>query len=184
VWLTGLPSSGKTTLAYALGRLLLERGIPVQVLDSDALRQTFTPHPTYTRAERDAFYQLLGFLAAFLTECGVNVLVAATAPRRAHRDAARARIGRFAEVHVACPVAVCRVRDPKGLWARADRGEITNLPGAGAPYEAPLALALRVDTARLTAAEAAWQVFGVLVGQGFFRAGPQRASSERGTPQN
>jgi adenylylsulfate kinase len=168
IWLTGLPSSGKTTLAFALGHLLLKRGILVQVLDSDALRKKVTPHPTYTRRERDAFYHLLGFLAGFLTECGINVLVSATAPRQAHRDAARQRISRFAEVYLACPGAVCRARDAKGLWARADRGEITNLPGAGAPYEAPERPEVCVDTARTPADKAARQVLKQLREQRLF----------------
>jgi adenylylsulfate kinase len=155
LWLTGLPSSGKTSLARALSRLLHERGITVQILDSDELRRRLTPKPTYSQEERDWFYDIIAFLAELLTANGVHVLIAATAPRRAYRQAAREAIERFVEVYVECPPEVCRARDPKGLWERADRGEIATLPGVGTPYEAPDAPEVRVDTARFSAEEAA-----------------------------
>jgi adenylylsulfate kinase len=155
IWLTGLPASGKTTLAHALGRLLQERGITVQILDSDELRKRLTLRPTYSPEERDWFYDIVVFLAELLTANGVNVLIAATASRRAYRRAARDRIAHFAEVYVDCPPKVCRTRDPKGLWERADGGEIANLPGAGSPYEAPGAPEARVNTARHPAEAAA-----------------------------
>jgi adenylylsulfate kinase len=167
IWLTGLPSSGKTTLAHALSILLNERGIAVQILDSDELRRRLTPTPTYSAEERDWFYDIITFLAELLAANGVNVLIAATASRRAYRQAARERIGRFAEVHVECPPEVCRARDPKGLWERVDRGEITNLPGADAPYEAPDAPVARVDTACCSAAEAARRILRSLDDRGF-----------------
>jgi adenylylsulfate kinase len=164
IWFTGLPASGKTTAAREVGHLLLARRIPVQLLDSDALRRTLTPQPKYTLSERDGFYKVLVFLAGFLTDHGLNILIAATGSRRAYRQAARERIPRFAEVYVHCPPAVCRARDPKGLWARADRGEIDNLPGADAPYEEPLDPEVRVDTVSLPAEAAAWCVLAQLDG--------------------
>jgi len=165
IWLTGLPSSGKTTLAHALSRLLAEREIAVQILDSDDLRRRLTPKPTYLPEERDWFYNVIAFLAELLTANGVNVLVAATASKRAYRQAARERIARFAEVYVDCPPEVCRARDPKGLWGRADRGEITGLPGAGASYEPPEMPEVRVDTARYPVEESARQVLRQLTKQ-------------------
>ncbi|MCB0156823.1 MAG: adenylyl-sulfate kinase, partial [Caldilineaceae bacterium] len=94
-------------------------------------------------------------LAELLTRNGVNVLIAATGHRRVYRDAARRDIRRFAEVYVACPVEVCRVRDPKGLWAAADRGEIQGLPGADEAYEPPLTPDIVVDSGVLTPDDAA-----------------------------
>jgi adenylylsulfate kinase len=158
IWLTGLPSSGKTTLAHALRRLLAERDIEVQLLDSDDLRRKLTPDPIYSDEERDWFYDMVTFLAGLLTDNGVNVLIAATAPRQAYREAARDRIAQFAEVYVHCSPEECRVRDPKGLWARADRGEIATLPGAGAPYEPPENPEVRVDTVHLSVEEAARRI--------------------------
>ena len=168
IWFTGLPSSGKTTAAREVGHLFLARGVLVQLLDSDALRRKLTPQPRYTTSERDGFYKVLVFLAGFLTDHGLNVLIAATGSRRAYRLAARERMPRFAEVYVHCPPAVCRERDPKGLWARADRGEIDNLPGANAPYEAPLDPEVLVDTASLSLQAAARRILAQLERQRFF----------------
>ena len=168
IWLTGLPSSGKTTLAHALVRLLHERGIPVQILDSDELRRRLTPNPTYSAEERDWFYDIITFLTELLTTNAVNVVIAATASQKVYRQAVRERITRFAEVHVECAPEVCRTRDPKGLWKRADSGEIANLPGVGIPYEAPDAPEARVDTVRHSAEAAARRVLRHLDARGFF----------------
>jgi len=168
LWLTGLPSSGKTTLAHLLSRLLAGRGISALVLDSDELRKRLTPNPTYSSEERDWFYGVVAYMAELLASNGVNVLIAATAPRRRYRQAARQRIARFAEVYVECPPAICRVRDPKGLWQRADDGEIAGLPGADAPYEPPESPEAQVDTAYTTAEEASRQILAQLDARGFF----------------
>ena len=168
IWLTGLPSSGKTTLAHGLSRLLAQRGIATQVLDSDELRRKLTPNPTYTSEERDWFYDVVTFLAELLTGNGVHVLIAATASRRAYREAARDRITRFAEVYAQCPPEVCRARDVKGFWARADRGQITALPGAGAPYEPPISPEATVNTVRYPAEAAARKVMAQLDEKAFF----------------
>ena len=147
IWLTGLPSSGKSTLARMVGQRLAAQGITAQLLDSDELRRKLTPQSTYSETERDWFYEMVVFLAELLTSNGVNVIIAATAPRRAYRDAARDRLARFAEVYVVCPPEVCRARDPKGLWQKADAGEIATLPGVGIAYEPPLSPEVSVDTA-------------------------------------
>jgi adenylylsulfate kinase len=176
LWLTGLPASGKSSLAQALRRLLLERVAVVQILDSDELRHKLTPQPTYSPAERDWFYEMIVFLAELLTRDGVHVLIAATAPCRAYREAARARIDHFVEVYVDCPPAVCRARDQKGLWLRADKGEITTLPGVGVPYEPPETPEVRVNTAHLSVEAAARQVMEQLERRRFFsvdRSGSQ-----------
>lgn len=137
VWLTGLPGSGKSTLAAALRTLLLARGVDAAILDSDELRRILTPRPRYDDRERDLFYRSVARLAARLVRRGVPVIVAATASRRAWRDAARELIPRFVEVFVDCPPAVCATRDPKGLYRRAARREAKNVPGLDAPYEPP-----------------------------------------------
>lgn len=171
IWLTGLPASGKTTLAQALSRLLAERGIGVQLLDSDDLRRKLTPDPTYSDEERDWFYDMISFLAGLLTDNGVNILIAATAPRRAHRQASRDRVAQFAEVFLVCSTEVCRARDPKGLWEQADKGEIVSLPGAGRPYEPPEHPDACVDTANLSIEEAARQIVDQLDERAFLPVG-------------
>jgi adenylylsulfate kinase len=133
VWFTGLPVSGKSTLA----RRLRERmhGAPV-LLDSDELRDVLGA-TSYARSDRDRFYAALGRLAALLAQQGHVVLVAATAARRSYRDAARELAPRFVEVWVQTPLAACEQRDVKGLYAHARAGDAPDLPGVGVPYEAP-----------------------------------------------
>jgi len=135
VWLTGLPSSGKSTLARRLLLRLRAEGRPAAVLDGDEVREALVPRPAYAPAERDAFYGTLGRLAALLARQDLTVIVAATANRRAYRDEARALAPRFVEVYLDVPAEVCRERDAKGLYARAARGAAPDLPGAGAGYE-------------------------------------------------
>lgn len=154
LWLTGLPAAGKTTIARALQERLGRAGVAAALLDSDELRPILAPAAAYGEAGRDEFYLRLAQLAGLLTRDGVNVLIAATANRRAYRERARQLIQPFAEVWVRCPPAVCRGRDPKGLYAAAADGAIGGLPGAGADYEEPLAPELTVDSNLLSAAEA------------------------------
>ena len=134
VWFTGLPASGKSTLARRVRDALCE-GV---ILDSDELHAVLGTE-AYAHAERDAFYGVLGRLASMLARDGQLVRVAATAPCRAHREAARALAPCFLEVYVRTPLETCAVRDPKGLYARARAGDAPDLPGVGAPYEPPLA---------------------------------------------
>ncbi len=155
LWITGLPASGKTSLARALRRRLNELGVSVAVLDSDELRPILTPHPTFTQEERDRFYASLVELAGLLARYGVNVIVAATGNRVAYRRMARRALPFFAEVWTRCPLEVCRQRDQKGLYKGAEDGTITTLPGVGAPYETPEAAEVVVDTDRLSPEEAA-----------------------------
>jgi adenylylsulfate kinase len=153
LWLTGLPASGKTTLASELRQRLAERGVAVELLDADELRKILTTHPAYTDQERDWFYGVLVYLAELLSKHGITVLVAATAHRRDYRDEARRRLSLFAEIYVECDVETCRQRDPKGLYAAARRGEINSLPGEQVAFEPPESPEIRVDTSKLSPAE-------------------------------
>lgn len=168
LWLTGLPSAGKSTLARALSEQLAATGVATQILDSDELRTRLVQRPTYSTDERDWVYDLIVFLAELLTRNGVNVIIAATGHRRVYRDAARREIPRFAEVYVACPAEVCRARDPKGLWAKADRGEIHHLPGADERYEAPLAPEVTVDSTAMSPDATAQAVLAALAARRFW----------------
>jgi len=140
IWISGLPGSGKSALARAAAEALRARGVPVKVLELDALRKLLMPAPTGSGHEWEAVYRVLAFMAATLAEAGVPVIVDATARRRAWRQFARDLISRFAEVELECPLEVCREREA----ARA--------PGAGVPdadrdYERGPAPELRIDTA-------------------------------------
>lgn len=138
VWLTGLSGSGKSAIARELLALLHRRGIDAALLESDVLRTQLTPSPRYDQPERDFFYAGLMELGAFCVGRGVPVIFDATANRRAYRDAARARIARFAEIYVDTPLEICAARDPKGLYRAAREGKSQTLPGLQAAYEAPL----------------------------------------------
>jgi adenylylsulfate kinase len=163
IWLTGLPASGKTALAQALRRKLSEHGVAAIVLDSDELRRVMTPNASYAPAERDWFYDRLVELADWLTGAGENVIIAATGSRRCYRAAARARMApRFAEIWLRCPKDICRSRDRKGLYLRAEAGLLSNLPGADAPYEPPEAPEVVVDTSQQTPEQAADLVLAAL----------------------
>jgi adenylylsulfate kinase len=172
VWLTGLPSSGKSTIARALAAQLSSRGIKTALLESDAIRREITAHPKYDDADRDTFYATLACLARLLVAHGVPAIVDATANRRAYRDRARAAIGKFLEVYVRCPLAVCRERDPKGIYRRAAEGKAQNVPGLSAPYEPPLRPEVVVDGERDDPAGAAGRIVSVLEKKGFLPHGP------------
>lgn len=139
-WFTGLPASGKSTLARHVREALRERGrVDCVLLDGDEVRATLVPPAGYDEAGRAAFYETLARLAALLAGQGLQVLVAATAHRRQFRERARALAPRFLEVHVRTSVEECRRRDPKGLYGSVAGGAVRALPGAGAEYEPPLA---------------------------------------------
>lgn len=176
VWFTGLPAAGKTTLAYAMQEQLRARDVRTVVLDSDDLRAVLTPEPAYTAAERDWFYAVVVYLAAWLARSGVNVLIAATANRADYRKRARRQIARFAEVHVQCALDVCRRRDPKGIYALAESGDADHVPGMGVAYEPPLNPEATVDTTVKLPAEAARAVLIQLELNQFIR-GTDYASS-------
>lgn len=158
VWLTGLPASGKSTIAAALKPKLEAVGHIVEVLESDAVRRVLTPAPTYSREERDLFYRALAFMGSRLVAHGVTVIFDATANRRAYRDFARSLIPRFIEVAVVCPLDLCMKRDYKGTYQRGQRGESSTVPGLQDPYEAPLNPDVTIDTTKLTAEEAAGRI--------------------------
>lgn len=139
VWMTGLPSSGKSTLAGHLHGRLAKRGCASCVLDGDSVRATLVPRPGYTPSERDAFYATLAGLAALLAGQRLITIVPATAHRAAYLEGARRRVPRFVEVHVAATLEDCRRRDTKGLYAAVAAGAVIALPGADLPYEEPLA---------------------------------------------
>jgi adenylylsulfate kinase len=139
VWLTGRPSSGKSTLARAIFEKLRSRGRTACVLDGDSVRKVLVPAPGYSAEERQAFYATLANLAALLADQGLIVLVPATAHQRGYRERARSLAARFIEVYVDTAPEVATDRDSKGLYAGARAGEVKNLPGADVAYEPPRA---------------------------------------------
>ena len=139
VWITGLPASGKSTLASALLAALRADGVVALALDSDDLRPHVVGADGFDDATRERFYGLLAHLAQLGADGGAIVVISATAHRRAWRDAARALVPSFVEVLMDVHASICAARDPKGLWRAAAEHRITTLPGAGVAYEPPLA---------------------------------------------
>ncbi len=148
LWLTGLSGSGKSTLALALEEELFRRGKQVFVLDGDNVRHGLCSDLGFSPEDRQENVRRVGELAQILAQAGVIVITAFISPYRADRDGVRARAGDlFHEIHVAADLAVCERRDPKGLYKKARAGEIPDFTGISAPYEAPFAPELVVDSA-------------------------------------
>lgn len=145
IWITGLPASGKSTIAHRLLTELRESGLTPVALESDVLRPILTPEPEYTICERDYFYAALVDLGALIFEHGVPVIFDATAHLRRYRRAAEERISPFFEVLVHTPLSVCRERDPKGIYRKAEAGEADTVPGMQVEYEAPANPAVELD---------------------------------------
>jgi adenylylsulfate kinase len=170
VWLTGLPSAGKTTIASALAERLRAEGHRVEILDGDEIREFLSRGLGFTREDRDTNIQRIGFVAELLASNGVKVLAPVIAP---YADSRAAVAGRHAaqgtsylEVHVATPVEVCSVRDVKGLYAKQASGEISGLTGVDDPYEAPASPDLRIEAHTQTVAESAAALHALLTERG------------------
>ena len=148
VWFTGLPSSGKSTLARALEGALRSRGQRVEVLDGNEIRARLGRGLGFTREDRDENVRRIAFVARLLARQGVAAITAAISPYREARDEARSENGRFVEVYVRCPLELCIARDVKGIYQRALAGEIQNFTGISDPYEEPLRAELVVDTSQ------------------------------------
>lgn len=167
IWLTGLPSAGKSTIAAIIEKDLRDRGLPVEVLDGDIVRTNLSKGLGFSREDRDINIRRIAFVSKLLTRNGVVVIVAAVSPYRITREEARKEIGRFFEVHVKCPIDVLVDRDVKGLYAQALRGEISNFTGVSDPYEDPENPEVVVETHRQSAEESGALVMAELERLGF-----------------
>jgi adenylylsulfate kinase len=150
VWLTGLPSAGKTTIAHAAASVLRAAGRRVEVLDGDAVRESLSAGLGFSRADRETNIDRIGFVADLLARNGVLVLAAVISPYATARDRVRERHAdsgtAFFEVYVATPVAECAARDVKGLYARQAAGELVGLTGVDDVYEPPPRPDLVIET--------------------------------------
>ncbi|MFE9218369.1 adenylyl-sulfate kinase [Streptomyces lavendulae] len=170
VWLTGLPSAGKTTIAYALAERLRAEGHRVEVLDGDEIREFLSAGLGFSREDRHTNVQRIGFVAELLASNGVKALVPVIAPFADSREAVAKRHAAagtpYLEVHVATPVEVCSERDVKGLYAKQAAGEISGLTGVDDPYEAPEAPDLRIESHHQTVQESASALHALLTERG------------------
>ena len=148
VWFTGLSGSGKSTIANELERRLYEMGRHVYLLDGDNLRQGLCADLGFSAKDRTENIRRAAEVAKLFANAGFICLAAFISPLKSDRDRARSLLpaGHFLEIYVATPLEVCRQRDPKGLYARADRGELKEFTGVSAPYEPPVNPELVLNT--------------------------------------
>jgi adenylyl-sulfate kinase len=156
VWLTGLSASGKSTIARLLADDLEQRGLLVDRLDGDVVREHLSKGLGFSKADRDTNIERIGWVASRLARAGVVVIVSAISPYEEARRKARRLVeeqGVFVEVHVATSLEECARRDPKGLYAKAFAGEIREFTGVSDPYEEPSDPELRLETEGRTPVE-------------------------------
>ena len=148
LWLTGLSGAGKTTIAVALAGALRARGVRVERLDGDTVRQGLSRDLGFSKADRDENIARVTFVAKLLSRNGVGVIAAFISPYRAARDRARRETTNFIEVFVDAPLETCAARDVKGLYAKAFAGELKDFTGVDDPYEAPESPEITLHTDR------------------------------------
>lgn len=138
IWFTGLPCSGKSSIADAVAEKLRQRGLKAERLDADIIRKHLWKELGYSKEDRDENIRRATFLSKLLTRNRIIVLTSFVSPYRELRDYARREIGDFVEIYVKCPVEVCIQRDTRGMYKKALAGEIQNFTGISDPYEEPL----------------------------------------------
>jgi adenylylsulfate kinase len=172
LWLTGLSGSGKSTVAVAAEKALLQRGQLAYVLDGDNVRHGLNKNLGFSPEDRTENIRRIAEVAKLFTDAGVIALTSFISPYRADRDAARAIFapGDFVEVHVSTSLETCEERDPKGLYKKARAGQIPDFTGISAPYEAPERPELVLDTGALSVAESVASLLRYLEEKGYLSA--------------
>jgi adenylylsulfate kinase len=169
LWLTGLPSAGKTTIAKHLKPKLEARGYRVELLDGDEIRKGLSSDLGFDRAARERHAERVTYVAKLLARNDIVPIVALISPYRSSRARARAEIGRFVEVYVDTPLALCEERDVKGLYQRARSGQIQGMTGVDDPYEPPDHPEVVIHTIDRTPEEEADAVLAQLESTGWLR---------------
>jgi adenylylsulfate kinase len=173
LWFTGLSGSGKTTIAHIVGPELDARGCVVEYLDGDVVRTHLSKGLGFSKEDRDAHIERVGWVASRITRHGGTTIVAAISPYEEARQKARAMVepfGRFVEIYVQASVDECARRDVKGLYAKAFAGEIKEFTGVSDPYEEPSDPELVIDTERHSPEESARLILAKLEELGLIRA--------------
>jgi adenylyl-sulfate kinase len=173
LWFTGLSGAGKTTVAVALVEALKARGMKVERLDGDVVRQGLTRDLGFSKEDRDKNIERVTFVAKLLSRNGVAVLASFISPYRAARDNARRETTNFIEVFVNAPLEVCAQRDVKGMYAKAFAGEIKEFTGVSDPYEEPLNPEITLNTHEETLEESVGKCLDYLEARGYLLPLPE-----------
>lgn len=153
IWITGLPASGKSTIAGLVQNHFKSKNIPVMILDGDELRKTLSSDCDYTEKGRKEHNRRVIEIAKLLVKNGITTIIPLISPYRETRDRARKEIPNFVEVYTKASLDTCIKRDPKGLYKKAQAGEIQNMTGLQSPYEEPLHSEITLDTEKNTPQE-------------------------------
>lgn len=167
LWMTGLSGAGKTTIALILVDELKKRGMKVERLDGDVVRQSLTRDLGFSKEDRDKNIERVSFVAKLLSRNGVGCICSFISPYQAVRDQVRAETTNFMEVFIDAPLDVVKERDVKGLYEKAIAGEIPNFTGISDPFEAPVNPDIHVRTDRQTPEESAQDILNYLEERGF-----------------
>jgi adenylyl-sulfate kinase len=170
IWFTGLSGSGKSTLAHRMRDTIRERGMKVELLDGDEVRQNLSKGLGYSKEDRDTNIRRIGYVCHLLTRNDVVAVAAAISPYRAIRDENRRLIGRFLEVYCQCDLETLKARDPKGMYDKALRGEIQNFTGVSDPYEPPESPEVVCDTSSEEIQASAAKIIAKLEEMGYLPA--------------
>lgn len=164
IWLTGLSGAGKSTIAQALAKALIDKNLQTYILDGDVLRTGLNQDLGFSEADRIENIRRTAHVAKLMVDANLIVIAALISPYARDRQSARAlfKEGQFVEVFISTPVELCIQRDPKGLYAKALRGEIKGFTGIDAPYEVPTEPELTLQTQGRTVEELVNQVLGYL----------------------
>jgi adenylyl-sulfate kinase len=163
LWFTGMSGAGKSTISAILAERLRAAGAKVEILDGDVVRTHLSKGLGFSKEDRDENVRRIGFVCELLSRNGVVAIAAAISPYRAVRDEIRARIPRFVEIYIECPVEVLAERDVKGLYRQARNGEIGQFTGISDPYEPPLNPEVTVNSSRESPRESAQRIWATLV---------------------
>jgi len=180
-WFTGLSGSGKSTVADIVADKLVKRGLRIERLDGDIVRQSLTSDLGFSKEDRDKNIERITFVAKLLSRNEVGTLVSFISPYIAARDNARRECTNFIEIFVDCPVEECEKRDVKGLYRKARAGEIKEFTGISDPYEAPPNPEIVLKTAEETPEESANRVISYLETRGYIEPSCDEEGSSSGS---
>ena len=171
IWLTGLPSSGKSTVAVGLQAMLFERDCQVYVLDGDNIRHGLNSNLGFSPQDREENIRRIGEVAKLFSDAGFLIITAFISPYRKDRDQARKSVakGDFIEVFIKAGLSICEQRDPKGLYKKARSGQIKEFTGISAPYQEPQSPELVVDTEKFSKQESAKAILDYLDRNGYIQ---------------